>query len=399
MTYIPHERAKQNENRAKTFHANLTYILTAKKQLSKQDISGLEGKGMTIMQLPEVLLERIFEEEYKDLLKTKLRDWIPYDKIDLKWLSANINIEAINILKDADPDNLDWNKLAANISAYDILSNPVNRVRLNKYKKELSGNSDKDVVKFLQDNKDLVNLKILSGNKGAGEWLLTYTQEPWLLEIKELSRNPGAINLIREFFLKDPYSPFINWNFLSENPKAIKLLEQNKPKINWSSLSKNPKAIELLRDKREEEKGLSSTILGKLNQYQKIDWGNLSSNPKAIELLSEKIEEEERLSTNELAILKYHEKIDWKLLSANPGAIKLLEEALSNNTNKSKINWDLLSANPGAIKLLKKYQGEINFKYLSMNPSIFVLDRWHTGFSPPPFAQKESSSPKVIQSE
>ena len=396
MAYIPHERAKQEKQKehAKTYHANLTYILTAKNRLSKQDISGLEGKGMTIMQLPEVLLERIFEEEYKDLLKTKLRDWIPYDKIDLKWLSANINIEAINILKDADPDNLDWKKLAANISAYEILSDPVNRVRLNKYKKELSDNSDKDVVKFLQDNKGLVNLKILSGNKGAGEWLLTYAQEPLLLDIKELSRNPGAINLIREFFSKDPYSPFINWNFLSENPKAIKLLEQNKPKINWSSLSKNPKAIELLRDKRIEENGLSSTVLGQLNQYQKIDWGNLSSNPKAIELLREKIEEEERLSPNELAILQYHQKIDWKLLSANPGAIKLLEEALTNDPDNSKINWDLLSANPKAIKLLKKYQGKINFKYLSMNPSIFVLDRWHTGSSPPPFAQKESSSSK-----
>ena len=373
MTYIyPHERAKQEKRNehAKTFHTNLTYILTAKKQLSKQDISGLEGKGMTIMQLPEDLLERIFKDEYKDLLKTKLRDWISYDKIDLKWLSANINIEAINILKKADPDNLDWKKLAANTSAYDILSAPENRERLNKYKKELSGNSDKDVVEFLQNNKDLVNLKILSGNKGAGEWLLTYENELSSLDIKELLRNPGAINLINKIN-DNPLLLLINWNFLSENPKAIKLLEQNRAKINWSSLSKNPNAIKLLSEKREEEKRLKQDINTQrhyynLNQYQKIDWGNLSSNPKAIELLRDKIIEENGLSPEEFAKLEKCEKI----------------------------NWNLLSANPGAIKLLKIYQEKINFKYLSMNPSIFAMDRWHTGSSPPPFAQKASSSPK-----
>jgi hypothetical protein len=38
----------------------------------------------------------------------------------------------------------------------------------------------------------------------------------------------------------------INWNFLSSNPNAIYLLEQNQNKINWNDLSQNPNAIHLL---------------------------------------------------------------------------------------------------------------------------------------------------------
>ena len=38
----------------------------------------------------------------------------------------------------------------------------------------------------------------------------------------------------------------IDWWFLSRNPNAINLLEQNIDKINWAMLSENPNAINLL---------------------------------------------------------------------------------------------------------------------------------------------------------
>jgi hypothetical protein len=38
----------------------------------------------------------------------------------------------------------------------------------------------------------------------------------------------------------------IDWMWLSENPNAISVLEQNPEKINWTWLSKNPNAIHLL---------------------------------------------------------------------------------------------------------------------------------------------------------
>jgi hypothetical protein len=38
----------------------------------------------------------------------------------------------------------------------------------------------------------------------------------------------------------------INWNNLSLNPNAIRLLERNMDKINWNNFSLNPNAIRLL---------------------------------------------------------------------------------------------------------------------------------------------------------
>jgi hypothetical protein len=37
----------------------------------------------------------------------------------------------------------------------------------------------------------------------------------------------------------------INWWYLSENPNAIHLLEQNMDNIDWTSLSQNPNIFEI----------------------------------------------------------------------------------------------------------------------------------------------------------
>jgi hypothetical protein len=42
-----------------------------------------------------------------------------------------------------------------------------------------------------------------------------------------------------------------NWKWLSSNPNAIHLLEQNPNKIDWGCLSGNPNAIHLLEKIRE----------------------------------------------------------------------------------------------------------------------------------------------------
>ena len=75
----------------------------------------------------------------------------------------------------------------------------------------------------------------------------------------------------------------------------------------------------------------------------------------------------EYLSYNQKAIFileQYPDKIVWTILSGNSNAICLLEQ------NLDKINWYMLSGNPNAIHLLEKNQ-EINWSYLSENPSIF----------------------------
>ena len=38
----------------------------------------------------------------------------------------------------------------------------------------------------------------------------------------------------------------LEWYYLSSNPNALHLLEQNPDKINWNYLSRNPNAIHLL---------------------------------------------------------------------------------------------------------------------------------------------------------
>ena len=56
----------------------------------------------------------------------------------------------------------------------------------------------------------------------------------------------------------------LHWDWLSANPTAIHLLEQNKDKIYWDSLSLNPAAIHLLEQHK-----------------AKINWDRISENPSS----------------------------------------------------------------------------------------------------------------------
>ena len=123
----------------------------------------------------------------------------------------------------------------------------------------------------------------------------------------------------------------INWCWLSKNPNAIHLLENNLNKVDWDILSSNSNAIHILE-----------------NNLNKVDWDILSSNPNAIHLLENNLN-----------------KVDWDALSSNPNAIHILEN------NLDKVDWDLLCYNPNAIHLLKNNQDKINWYRLSSNPAIF----------------------------
>ena len=48
---------------------------------------------------------------------------------------------------------------------------------------------------------------------------------------------------ISKFFKKET---IISWYWLSRNPNAIDLIEQNLDKIDWDGLSRNPNAIHIL---------------------------------------------------------------------------------------------------------------------------------------------------------
>jgi hypothetical protein len=61
----------------------------------------------------------------------------------------------------------------------------------------------------------------------------------------------------------------IYWYFLSSNPNAIHILEQNINKIDWNKFSANPNALH---------------ILSQPHNSHKIDWKNLSQNSGLFEL-------------------------------------------------------------------------------------------------------------------
>ena len=71
------------------------------------------------------------------------------------------------------------------------------------------------------------------------------------------------------FIVNDNVDWYYLWDYLSQNPNAIYILEQHLDKVNWSHLSHNPNAIPLL------EKHLD-----------KVNWSHLSHNPNAIHLLA-----------------------------------------------------------------------------------------------------------------
>ena len=101
----------------------------------------------------------------------------------------------------------------------------------------------------------------------------------------------------------------IDWGFMSCNPNAIHLLEQNLDKVSWYVLSENPNAIHILEE-----------------NLDKVNWSQLSQNPNAVPLLE-----------------KHLDKVNWYFLAGNnpsPNAIPLLEK------NFDKVNWDRLSNNP-----------------------------------------------------
>jgi hypothetical protein len=216
----------------------------------------------------------------------------------------------------------------------------------------------------------------------------------------------------------------IDWSYLSQNPNAIDLLQDNQDKINWSQLCLNPNAIKLLKERIKYENNLDYNkykelvILGNsiswdllsqnpnaiklLKKNNAIVWYKLAknSNPNIVKLLQKKIKDgfsdsdsEESVwfslsqNPNVMKILQDNQdQIIWCELSknSNPDAIELLKNRIKYENNLSreeyynleeryKIDWNKLLQNPNAIDLLKENPKKINFNYLSANPNAIDL--------------------------
>ena len=90
---------------------------------------------------------------------------------------------------------------------------------------------------------------------------------------------------LKEFIKEDK----LNWQWLSKNPNAIHILEQNMYEVNWCCLSTNPNAIDILE----------------LNP-DKISWFSLSRNPSIFELDYKGLKERCSVYKEELICKAFH---------------------------------------------------------------------------------------------
>lgn len=364
------------------------------KDLSPKLLKGMNAKTITLLDIPDHLLERIIHDDLKPLLKYNLREWIPRHKIywgffslnpnaidflqgnkkkiDYSQLSKNTNPKALELIKEeimVNPNNpdIDWRALSANPEAIDILD--ANRIKIKWY--NFCFNTSPRAIQILIENQ----LEKDNGNDDI-YW-----------DNLCLNTSDEAIDFLK---LPENYR-YIEWDILSvnTNPKAIALLIkkeseefdledrefnrlEDKEKISWKRLSGNPNAISLLERKWEEEKELLKNDIKQYNilkkKYYIIDWDILSENPNAFDLLRDKIEKE-KIPKKKFDRLDDIEKINWAKLSASaePKIIQLLEE------NPTKIIWYSLSANPKAIKLLEENPTKINWSQLSSNSKAIKL--------------------------
>jgi hypothetical protein len=197
-----------------------------------------------------------------------------------------------------------------------------------------------------------------------------------------------STSMFRPIFIdEDKTYKHINWYYLSSNPNALSILEENIDKINTFVFVNNNHVIKkticdiLIKmydyindhDIHNFYVSIHPSLVPYLeNNPEKIDWDGLSTNPNAIHLLEENPDKIvwNKLSRNPNAIHLLEEnpdKIDWSWLSSNPNAIHLLEE------NPDKIDWYQLSLNPNAIHLLEQNPDKIMWNWLSFNPNAIHL--------------------------
>jgi hypothetical protein len=234
----------------------------------------------------------------------KLRNWIPFEKINWEGMSQNPN--AIYLLEQY-PNKINWRYISLNTNAIHIIRKNLDKIDWDL----LSKNSN--AIQILEENMEKINWKNLSCNSQALHLIEKNMDKiNWI----ELSRNlnSGVVSLFEKEIEEikkrkiDPKNDDFPWTYMCNNPIFIDLLSKNKNKINWSSILANPKGMDLWKHKYD---------LHKLNeQLGFLDWFWLSMNPNIIDILE-----------------KYINNLDMRGLIVNPNAIHLLEK------RKNDIDW------------------------------------------------------------
>jgi hypothetical protein len=204
---------------------------------------------------------KLIEEEIK----------IHQTHINFEGLAANETPEAMKLIE----DNL-------------LIKNTIYNINWNRFWQILSRNSK--AIKILKANYEKIDWCELCGNQSSEAIQLLEEEmmkNPDIVNWNILSSNPNQ----KAFVILEAYPNNINYTRLSSNsnPKAIELLDKRMEiqndrlsknnKIYWDEVSKNPGAIELIKKRIIYEVNLPHNIYTRLNEHDKLSWSELSTNP------------------------------------------------------------------------------------------------------------------------
>jgi hypothetical protein len=208
------------------------------------------------------------------------------DKLNWSVLCSNPN--AIPIIEQFINDSrINWSTLSSNKHAIPLISQPEHYCKINW--NALSKNEN--AIHLLEQNKDKIDWLNICDNPNAFHLLKEFTNnfETNLpqLDWEKLSINKIAPQIIQScpFMLN-----FVKWKFLSGNPYAMDIIEQNLEHVNWTSLCCNPNAIKLLeKHKNKFEPTIGARLQNGYHIYtyslhhEGPEWKMLTTNPAIIE--------------------------------------------------------------------------------------------------------------------
>ena len=286
-----------------------------------------------------------------------LLDWIPVDNINWFRLCRNPNAiplleanpqhivystlsenpNAIHILEQ-NPDKIDWDFISSNPSAGHLFDQSLLFDNLNICR--LIHNPS--AFHLINENRELIpNLWDIAGNTcNEAIDLLEIMIEDYF-EYDQEMRKPQSKRYLKHICtMKKCYHHShyfgglyeLDWQLLSANPSAVRILEKYPEQIDWTGICKNPNAIHIIEANLEQ-----------------ADWTELSANPNAIHLIEANMD-----------------NVDWQTLCYNPNAIHIIEK------NMHMVDWTVLSLNPSAIGILEATPQHVNWDNLWNNTAIFA---------------------------
>jgi len=311
--------------------------------------------------------------------------WFRLDKLNIESLSSNPNASNYIEKHYLDHPDINWNKVCENPNAIVLIENLYNH---NPYDHRIKWDNlslNKNAVLLLVNNYYRINWNNLSLNSSAVDILKFNYGDTNDINWDNLSKNTGTTSIISNELKNNPRNNKVNFEYLSNNPYAIVILENPiyYSNINWKSLSSNDKTDDLIINELLQTptlinfERLSSNTNMKIinilyddyinNEGILINFDKLSSNPNAIKIL-------EFIYFSDI---KKRYLINWNNLSNNPSAIKILIDDFETNYGNN-INWNNLSSNIKALPILQKElqnnpeSKRINWDILSSNPLIFI---------------------------